>query len=195
MPKRRDNTLAAYTKQVTLQGGAVVTLKPMGKNDADALLRFFSRVPEEDRYYLKEDVTSRQVISRWASGIDYQRALPMLAWVNGRVIADGTLHRTRAPARRHVGEIRVVVDPEFRGKGMGTAMIRELASIANEDIGLERLLFLLVAGKEDAAINAAAFAGFKRVGVLPGHAKDMDGTLRAIVVMEMQLSDLYDWQY
>lgn len=192
MPASHVYKLTAYPKEINLQDGTSVTLKPMIEDDADALLHLFLNIPPEERHYLKEDVTSPKVIARWAIQLDYDRALPILAWVNGRVVADATLHRTRTLARRHVGEVRVVVDPEYRKRGLGTTIMRELASIANEN-GLERLLFQAISGREEAAIKAAEFVGFIKLAVLPGHGKDMDGFPRDIVIMEMPLNGWLDW--
>ena len=186
--------LSAYPKDVVLRDETKVVLKPMTEHDAGALLRFFLKIPSEDRYYLKEDVTSPTVTQRWARELDYDRALPLLAWIDGRVVADATLHRQRAGARRHVGEVRILVDPEYRSQGLGTAMIRELATIANES-GLEILTFEVVADKEDAAIAAAKFVGFVPVGVLGGHAKDPDSHPRDLVMMEMPLGKWFEWWY
>lgn len=158
------------------------------------LHQFFLRIPAEDRYYFKEDVTSRQVVHRWAAELDYDRVLPLLAWAGEWVVADATLHRSRAGARRHVGEIRILVDPEYRNQGLGTTMLRELATIANEN-GLERLIFEAVAEKEEAAIKAAQYVGFVEVAVLPSHAKDPDGRPRDLVLLGMPLGKWFEWWY
>jgi len=186
--------LSAYPKEIVLREGTEVVLKPMTEHDAGALLRFFLKIPSADRFYLKEDVTSPTVTQRWARELDYDRALPLLAWIDGQVVADATLHRQRAGARRHVGEVRILVDPDYRNRGLGTAMIRELATIANES-GLEILTFELVAEKEDAAIAAAKFVGFVPVGVLSGHAKDPDSHPRDLVMLEMPLGKWFEWWY
>ncbi len=192
MPASGIYTLSAYPREFTLRDGTKVVLKPMTPKDGEALLQFFLKLPPEDRRYLKEDVTSPKVIQRWAAELDYDRALPLLAWVDGKVVADGTLHRSRTMARRHVGEIRISVAPEYRNRGLGTVVMHELAAIANEN-GLERLLFQAVAEREEPAIKAAEFVGFGKVAVLPGHAKDLDGHPRDIVLMEMPLGKWFDW--
>ncbi len=184
--------LSAYPKEITLRDGTRVTLKPMTAQDGEALQRFFLRIPADERHYLKDDVTAPQVIQRWVEELDYDRALPLLAWVAGAVIADGTLHRTRAGARRHVGELRILVAPEYRSMGLGSLMMQEMASIANEN-GLERLIYQAVADKEIAAIKAGEAIGFVQVAVLPGHGKDMDGHPRDIVIMEMPLGNWFNW--
>ncbi len=190
--KAHTYKLTAYPKEVTLRDGTRITLKPMARADAGALLDFFRRIPADDRFYLKEDVTDARVIQRWADELDYDRALPLLGWVNGRVVSDATLHRSRANARRHVGQIRIAVDPEYRSRGVGATMLHELAAIADEN-GLERIVLEAVAEKEDQAIKAAEFVGFVRVGLLPGHARDLDGHPRDIVLLEMPLGKWFDW--
>src|SRR3989304_2899671 len=93
---------------------------------------------------------------------------------------------SRSLARRHVGEVRIVVHPQYRNQGLGTTMLHELALIANEH-GIERLLFQVVAEREESAVKAAGLGGFIKIAVLPGHAKDRDGRPRDIVLMEMPL--------
>ena len=73
--------------------------------DENALVEFFCRVPEEERLYLKEDVTDPKIIERWAETLDYDRVLPLLGISGDKIIADGTLHHKRAPLRKHVGEV------------------------------------------------------------------------------------------
>lgn len=184
--------LTAYPKEVRLRDETLVLLKPLAPDDADALLQFFLKFPAEDRRYLKEDVTSPKVVKRWCEEVDYDRVLPLLAWANGRVVADGTLHRIRTLARRHVGELRIMVAPEYRDRGLGTTLMHELAAIANEQ-GVERLLFQAVSDREEAAIKAAEFVGFVKVAVLPGHAKDLDGRPRDVILMDMPLGKWFQW--
>ena len=124
--------------------------------------------------------------------MDFDRALPLLAWSEGVIVGDATPHRTRTMARQHVGEIRVVVTPAHRSQGLGTTLIHELAAIANEH-GLERLLFEAVAGREDDAISAAEYQGFARVAMLPEHGKGRGGHHRDIVLMEMPLGKWFEW--
>jgi hypothetical protein len=111
--------LSAYPKENILSDGTKVVLRPMVSRDEESLLEFFLRVPEEDRYFLKEDVTSPAVIRRWVEFMDYERVLPLLAIVDGDIVADASLHRRRAMGRRHSGEIRIVVDPAYSWEGPG----------------------------------------------------------------------------
>ena len=124
--------------------------------------------------------------------MDYDRALPIIALDGETIVADGTLHRSRANARRHIGQIRIAVADDYRNRGLGTTLLNDLATIANEH-GLERLLLEAVSDHEDDAIKAAEYVGFVRVGSLPGHAKDLQGHPRDIVLLEMPLGKWFDW--
>ena len=184
--------LSAYPKELTLRDGRIVLLKPMMPEDGEPLMHFFQQVPADDRYYLKEDVTSPKVMQRWTSELDYDRTLPLLALLGGQIVADASLHRTRALARRHVGEVRIVVHPDLRSQGLGTLLLRELAIIADEN-GIEKLEFQAVAEREDDAIKAAEFVGFIKMARLPNHAKDRDGHPRDVVLLEMPLGKWLEW--
>ena len=190
--KPHTYTLSAYPKTVGLRDGTSITLRPMQPDDADALLAFFQKLSSEDRFFLKEDVASPRVIQRWVDDMDYDRALPIIALDGDTVVADGTLHRSRANARRHIGQIRIAVADDYRNRGLGTTLLNDLATIANEH-GLERLLLEAVSDHEDDAIKAAEYVGFVRVGSLPGHAKDLQGHPRDIVLLEMPLGKWFDW--
>jgi GNAT superfamily N-acetyltransferase len=166
--------ISTYPKLLPLRVGEGVTVRPMTPRDEGLLLDFFLRLPEEERFYLKDDVTAPGVIGRWVRDLDYARVFPLLALQHNRIVGDATLHRRRGGAHRHMGEVRVTVDPAWRGRGLGTALLRELVDCASQ-VGLETLVFELIAGVQDEAINAAGRAGFLVAARLVNHVKDMQG--------------------
>jgi GNAT superfamily N-acetyltransferase len=164
-------------------------LKP---GDADSLLEFFLGIPDEDRYYLKDDVTSRDLIQQWTQHMDFYRALPLVALDSDQIIAEGVLVRRRGNARSHIAEIRVTVTPEWRNRGLGSALIRELCDIA-WDAELDAVLLEVVEGCESAAIEATNAMGFVQVGRIEGGARDQAGHLHDIVLLAMPLGKYYEW--
>jgi GNAT superfamily N-acetyltransferase len=184
--------ISAYPKENVLQDATKVTIRPMVTRDEEPLLEFFLRVPEEDRYYLKEDVTSPAVIRKWIEFLDYDRVLPLLAVADGAIVADATLHRRRASGRRHAGEIRIVVDPAYRGKGLGTALMRELISIAAE-AGLETIVMELAEEAEKDAVYVAEHLGFIQVAILRNAIKDPHNKTQNMVLLELPLPKWYQW--
>jgi L-amino acid N-acyltransferase YncA len=181
-----SHALKRYPINVTLEDGAKVVLRPLKREDKISLAQFFQRISEEDRFYLKENVTAPEVIHRWTEHMDFERAIPIVAVMDGCIVADATLHRSRAAARRHVGELRIVVDPDYRGKGLGNRLIHELIELGRA-LELHKLFFELVDRRERPAVYAAVRAGFQEVAVLKDRVKDVYGSLQDLVVLELPL--------
>jgi L-amino acid N-acyltransferase YncA len=184
--------MSAYPKNAQVADGSEITIRPMTADDGDALLSFFLRVSEEERFFLKEDVTSPRVVQEWCEHLDYSRALPLLALDGERIVADGTLHRRRAGARRHVGEIRVVVDGDYRNRGVGTALMHELIDIA-KDAELEMVTFELVSDEQEAAVRTAGALGFIKIATLSNHVKDVHGKPHDLLIMGLPLGKWEEW--
>lgn len=184
--------LEGYPKSFTLNDGTEIQLRPLNSNDHMALLGLFQRVREEDLYYLKDTVTDPEVIRDWTHSINLEKVISIVGVVGDTIIADATLHRSRVFARKHIGEVRIVVDPEYRGKGGGRRLIKELLDIAAE-LDLYRVSVELVPEREDAAIDVMEEMGFKQVATLPGHIRDYFGSYKDLVVLEIPLSDRSTW--
>ena len=178
--------LRIYPKQVSLKDWTKVTLWPMEPRDEARLHEFFCRIPEEDRKLLKEDVAHRAVVANWCRQIDYNRVIPILAEAGGKIVADATLHRRKFGWLQHVGEIRIVVDPEYRRKGLGSLLIEDLMLLAI-DSKLERLFAELVAS-EISAVRAFERVGFERMAHLPGFARDQNNTPQDLLLLTADIS-------
>ena len=163
--------VAAYPKTLMLADQTQVLLRPVEEDDTRKLLEFFRKIPEEERYYLKENVISPDVVQGWTSGLDFGRVIPIVALSEGHIVADATLHRSRAMARRHVGELRIVVEPDYRQVGLGRRLIRELLDIA-ASLGLCTVTFELVDHGEERAIAAAKSLGFQVCAMLQERIRD-----------------------
>ena len=173
--------LTVYPKKVRLQSGTSVTIRPMVKEDADKLYAFFSRVPREDRLFLRDDVSIRDVIDSWTQELDYRKVLPLVAEVGGNIVGDATLHRRTFGWTSHVGKVRLVIDKDYRGKGLGTVLIEELIDIAKK-AGLEQLVAELMSN-QTGALGAFKRLGFEKEAVFFNYVKDQMGEARNLVVM------------
>jgi len=182
-------TISGFPATFAIKGGEI-DIRPMAVDDAESLLAFFRRVPEEDRLYLKDDVTDGKVIERWSRELDYSRVLPLLARAGTEIVGDGTLHRSRADARRHVAEVRVVIDPQHRNRGVGRTLLQALVDVARrEDDRLEKLVFEVVGDAEQAAAHAAEALGFSRVATFSAHVRYFKGEPHDLHVYEHQIGD------
>ena len=63
--------LEDFPKKLTLPDGAGLTLRAMTRDDQYELYSFFIGLSEEDRRFLRNDVTDRKLIEKWARALDY----------------------------------------------------------------------------------------------------------------------------
>jgi RimJ/RimL family protein N-acetyltransferase len=178
--------LEEYPKEAILKDGTRVTLRPLERGDAEQLVAFFQRIPEDDRWYLRHDVSNPTTVRQWALGVDYERVIPIVAIHEGQIIGDGTLHRRHYGSTRHVGEVRIVIDPDYRTKRLGTWMLLDIVQLAT-GLGLEKLV-AEVASNETAALKAIRRLDFVREAVIPEFHKDRAGNECELVVMVKNLA-------
>jgi ribosomal protein S18 acetylase RimI-like enzyme len=151
-------------------------IRALEARDRDAVERFVARVPEGDRTFFKEDVEAPEVIEAWTRPgraravaiaddeiVGYLAVVPLHGWSD------------------HVGEVRVIVDPSHRGRGIGRALARRavLEAVALE---LDKLVVEVVA---DQAPTIAMFRalGFDPEALLTDHVRDQAGTLRDLMIL------------
>ena len=184
--ERREGLLAAFPKTWILEDGSKVTVRPMVKQDRDRLALFFKRIGEDEMRLLKDDVTDMRVIDRWIETLNYDRVLPLVVEANGRIIADASLHRRKGGWRRHLGGVRVVVDPALRHKGLASKLIDELTDIARTE-GLDRL-YAEIPADDKAAIDVFEPRGFKRVALFERNILDRAGKYHDLAVYHLDLA-------
>lgn len=169
-----DSPLERYPK--ALPGR--ITLRPMNAADGSALLPFFRRIPVQERQLFREDVTQPSVIEGWVRNLDPARILPILALQGSRIVADATLHRDSGGWSRHLGKVRLTIDPEFRGQGVGRLLLQEFLDLS-KSLGVA----ILEAEILDVQTEAASLfeeMGFQCVATLPQHAIDLSGRVHDI---------------
>ena len=179
-------TLNRYPREIMLRDGARLTLRPMGREDADRLWEFFCRIPPEDKMYFRVDVDRKEMVERWAEHLDYDSVLPILALEEDRVVGDATLHRNKTGWKQRVGTIRIQIAPEFRNRGLGTAMIREMRHLG-EKAALRNLLAEVIE-EQQPAIRAFEKMGFERACVHRNFVNDQKGRLHNLVVLLYPMS-------
>jgi L-amino acid N-acyltransferase YncA len=163
--------LEEYPKKVTLPDGGILTLRTMTRDDQYALYSFFINLPEEDRRFLRNDVTDRKVIENWSRNLNYDRVLPILAEGGGKIVANATLHYQTFGWGRHVAELRITIDREFQGRKLGSLLLKEISQLAAKS-KVKKLLARIVTNRE-VVIRAFKKAGFDQVTVLKNYVKDI----------------------
>jgi ribosomal protein S18 acetylase RimI-like enzyme len=154
----------------------MMEIHPIEPGDDAALAWFLQRIPEADRTFLKEDVSDPEVVVRWSRPGDARS----IAVEDGEVVgyvAVVPLHGWSS----HVGEVRIVVDPDQRGHGIGRALARR-AVLDALDLGLAKLVVEVIADQE-ALIAMFRNLGFEPEALLTDHVRDRSGELRDLMVL------------
>jgi L-amino acid N-acyltransferase YncA len=160
-----------------------MTIRPPTQEDLDALLEFFARVPEGERTFFKEEVLDRAAVERWLAADRGRRGI---ACEDGEVTGYVAVVRLGGWSD-HVGEVRLVVDPARRGRGLGRALARWALAQAL-DCGLRKLYGEVVAEQEGAVAMFTAL-GFQAEGLLRDHVRDQAGALRDLVLLAHPVDD------
>ena len=174
-----------FPKPAKLEDGTRIIIRPLIAQDEAALVDFFKAMPEEDLLYLRDDVKNPQVIKRWCQGLDYETTLPLIAEIEGKIVGDATLHQEMRGWKSHIGNVRVVIHPQHRGKGVGRQLMGELIQVAL-DIGLVKLDAEFTA-EQTRQIAIFERLGFVNMAVLPQHVKDVKGESHDLVIMVYDL--------
>jgi ribosomal protein S18 acetylase RimI-like enzyme len=150
--------------------------------DRAALERFLDEIPDADRTFLKEDVADPDVVAAWVLPGDARSIAVEGGDVVGYV-AVIALHGWSS----HVGEVRIVVDPDHRGRGVGQALARHAVLEALE-LGVAKLVVEVIADQE-ALIAMFVALGFEPEALLIDHVRDRSGDLRDLLVLAHSVQD------
>ena len=154
-----------------------VDIRPIDTADADRLRDFFAGVPEGDRTFFREDVLEPGTIERWLADTSSRR----LVAVDGDEIAAYVAVLPGVGWSQHVGEIRLVVGPAHRGRGLGRAMARAAVTEVVE-LGLTKLVVEVVAD-QDATVNMFTALGFEAEGLLRDHVRSRAGEEHDLLIL------------
>ncbi len=123
--------------------GGTVLLRTASAKDAAAILEIVMAVRAEQEYSLSEPDEPQTADEKEMKWLDTHLADPgklaIVAEVNGRVV--GMLAFANGPRRRiaHTGEFGMTIASEWRGKGVGTALLTTLVQWAAMHATIEKL--------------------------------------------------------
>jgi L-amino acid N-acyltransferase YncA len=162
-----------------------VEVRPPTPEDAAELLAFFLRVPAGERTFFKEENVDAETVGAWlAPGARGRRAIAVTA--DGQVV--GHVAVVPLPGwSDHVGELRLIVDPDHRRQGLGRTLARR-ALIDAIECQLRRLVVEVVA-EQDGTVAMFEALGFRPEALLQDHVRDRDGGFRDLIVLAQSIED------
>jgi ribosomal protein S18 acetylase RimI-like enzyme len=159
-------------------------IRPLEPRDEEAVKRFLQRVPEGDRTFFKEDVSDPEVVAVW-SRPGAGRSIA----VDGDTVLGSVALVPLTGWSSHVAELRVVVDPDHRGRGVGRALTRH-AVLEALDLGVKKIVVEVVADQAPAIAMFQAL-GFDPEALLKDHVRDQAGELRDLMILAHTVEDAY----
>jgi RimJ/RimL family protein N-acetyltransferase len=184
MVAERDRDAGVYG---SAGSGTPFTVRPSRGSDARSFLDLYRSVVGEGRYIRTEDVRRgtryyrRQMAKSWDPG-----EASIVAVAGGRVIGQLGISREEHPVTRHVASIGMMVAPDWRNQGVGSALLATAIRWARE-MRVEKLA-LSVYPDNDAGRALYGKFGFVEEGHLTGHSKKRIG-YRDEIVMGLWLID------
>jgi RimJ/RimL family protein N-acetyltransferase len=178
------------SKESKLKDGTPVVLRPMVSEDEEALYQFFQSLPDDLLMFIRHNVRDRRVVQEWSRKLDYDRVLPLVAFVGEEIVGDATLHRVPHGWKRHIGRVRVVVAPRYQGQGLATLMLNELVELGHE-LGLEKL-WAEIPLDSVGAIRACRNAGFACKAVIEELVKNAKNENLDILIMVCDIASYFD---
>jgi L-amino acid N-acyltransferase YncA len=151
-------------------------IRQLEERDQPAIERFIARIPEGDRTFFKEDVADPEVVRAWARA----GAARLFAVEDGAVIGSAAVVPLHGWSS-HVGEVRVIVDPDQRGKGVGRVLAQR-AILEALELGLTKMVVEVIA-EQESTVNMFRSLGFDPEAVLADHVRDRSGEVRDLMVL------------
>ena len=175
-----------YTARV---GDASITLRLMTPGDREAFLTFMRAQPEDDLFFLLVDVTTPEGLDHWMGDLQNGRNVTVLAEEGGKLLGYSSLHHGQARWTRHLGEIRLLMAPGQRGRGVGRLLGHEVFSIAH-DMGLQRIV-VRVALAQSSARHLFERLGFHMEALLADWVIDRQGHTQDLVLMSYDVAGFH----
>ncbi|MCP4658460.1 MAG: GNAT family N-acetyltransferase [bacterium] len=174
-----------YPKEAALRDGRRILLRPFTAADTAGLYELFQRLPEDNRRFAWDRLNDRALIESWGRNLDYAKDFPLLSLDGTKIVADATLHCRETGPLRRVGRVKWLIDPEFRGVGLGTLLVNHFIGIASSR-GLRHLTCMLISELEADAVRVLKELGFHAY-TLPGYGTDPDGNQHDMTKMVLAL--------
>lgn len=163
-----------------------IEISALTVDDVDDVWDFFQRLPEGDRTFVKQPVTDIDTVRRWISDDSSWRGI---ARADGQVVGYVALMPGLGWSR-HVAEIRLVVDPAVRRRGLGQRLARHAVAL-----GLQhghRKLVVEVVAEQESTITLFTRLGFRAEALLEDHVQHPDGGYRDLIMLANRTDE--DWQ-
>ena len=155
-----------------------MTIEDLSTSHLHAAAKFFGRLPEADITFIKEDVHDPAAIESWIG----QNGARWVA-VDGDTVAGFAALQPLPGLSDHVAELRLVVDPSKRGRGLGRTLTLQAVGWGLRH-GITKVVVEVAAGQEH-TIDMFGKLGFTGEALLRDHVRDRKGEVHDLVLLAL----------
>ncbi len=192
MPEQAQALSRKYPREVSLEKGSV-TLRMMEASDREAVLAFAQNLPPNDLLFLRLDIATPEGLDEWFRNVEAGRTITVLAEAGGVLGGYASVHHNEVLWTRHVGELRVIVGPEYRRRGLGRRLTDEVFAIAR-DIGLRKITAQMTPDQKGARATFERL-GFRPEALLADFVVDREGRTRDLLIMSHDIAGFTDVEH
>ena len=141
------------------------------EDDFDAVWAIFQEVIKTGRLFVFHPDTPKARLSEIWFG---QHMLTYIAEVEGQICGSYFLKPNHVDLGNHVANAGYMVDPAFRGRGIGKLMAEHSIATAKQK-GFHAMQFNMVVSTNTAALSLWHTLGFEIIGTIPDGFRDLSG--------------------
>jgi ribosomal protein S18 acetylase RimI-like enzyme len=166
------------------QPPSAVAIRPLTHEDGRAFALFASLVPDGDRRFLKEDLQdSAGEFARFLREAQERRLVAVTE--SGIVGVAGAFPGSGWSS--HVAELRVLVAPSHRGRGLGRELARS-ALVAALELGCTHA-YVEVVAEQEALVSMFQDLGFVPEAILADFVRDGEGQFHDLMLLTHRAQD------
>lgn len=163
-----------------------ILIRPIRRTDVPAFRELLDAVCRERRTLVFTEAPALAEIYRYVTGLIGRKDVQIVAKSGNELVGWCDVTRLELPGFGHCGRLGMGVAASLRGRGIGTALLKEALRRAREN-GLSRVELEVFASNE-AAIRLYLKTGFVVEGRKIG-ARILDGITDDVCLMALNLTD------
>ncbi len=163
--------------------GTTIAIRAFQPGDRAALERFARALPTHDLLFLSRDLRQPKVIEAWLAATGEGEIDSLVAWDGPDIVATTASIRDPLGWSPHVCEIRVLVLPVLRGKGLGRVLLERCVEAAIA--GGATKLVARMTPDQVGAITLFEESGFRAEALLRDHVRDEAGAMHDLAILSL----------